>query len=111
MPTPREYTMNFNFKLVYTQIVYKIEISSHASLQDLFNEAYTKFQPHIDYNKYYLELVVAGKANGELASALGLHNLDKPLWYEFGEKWIYMSFYIRPINRVTNIFHLFERYL
>ena len=110
MSAPREFTMKYNFKLVYTSIVYTIEISSHATLQDLFDEACTKFAPHINYHNYYLDYVVAGQDKRELASAVGLHNLDQPLWYQFGDKWRQIAFYVRPINRNDDSFHRMDNY-
>lgn len=110
MSAPREFTMNYTFKLVYTSIVYTIEISSHATLHELFDEACTKFQPHINYYKYYIDYVVAGQDKGELASAVGIHNLHDPLWYEFGDRWREVAFYVRPINRDTDSFHRMDNY-
>ena len=110
MSTPREITMNYNFKLVYTSIVYTIEISSHATLQDLFDEASAKFEPHINYGYYYLDYVVAGLDKAELASAMGIHNLDHPLWYEFGDIWRQVAFYVRPMNRNDELFHRMDNY-
>lgn len=111
MSAPREFTMKYNFKLVYTCIVYTIEISSHATLQDLFDEACTKFAPHINYYDYYLDYVVAGQDKRELASAVGLDNLDQSLWYQFGDKWRHISFYVRPINRNDDSFHRLDNYI
>ena len=110
MSSPREFTMNFNFKLVYTGIVHNIEISSNFSLHDLFNKVSAKFQPHINYNKYYLDFVVAGQNKGELALAVAHHNLYEPLWYEFGNRWRQISFYVRPINRNDDLFHRMDNY-
>ena len=110
MSAPREFTMKYNFKLVYTSIVYTIEISSHATLQDLFDEACAKFSPHINYHNYYLDYVVAGQDKGELASAVSLHNLDDPLWYEFGDRWREVAFYVRPVNRNDELFHRMDNY-
>ena len=110
MSTPREFTMKYNFKLVYTSIVYTIEISSHATLHDLFDEACAKFEPHINYHNYYIDYVIAGQDKCELASAVGIHNLDDPLWYEFGDRWRQIAFYVRPVNRNDELFHRMDNY-
>lgn len=110
MSAPREFTMKYNFKLVYTSIVYTIEISSHATLHDLFDEACAKFESHINYNKYYIDYVVAGQDKCELASAVGIHNLHDPLWYEFGDRWRQVAFYVRPMNRNDDSFHRMDNY-
>ena len=108
--TPQEFTMNFNFKLVYTDIVYNVEISSHSNMNDLFGLASTKFEPHINYDKFYIDFVIAGQDKGELASSVSHLNLDDPLWYEFGKKWRQVSFYVRPVSRETDRFVLMDRY-
>jgi len=110
MTTESEVTINFNFKLVYTDIVYNIEISNHATLDDLFSKACEKFTPHINYEVYYIDYVVAGQKNCELASAVGTNNLDHTLWYEFGRRWREVSFYVRPVNRNTESFHRMDNY-
>lgn len=110
MPAPREFTMNYNFKLVYTDIVYTISISSHETLNNLFDKACTKFEHYINLDLYYIDYVVAGQPKKELASAVSHHNLENPLWYEFGERWRQVSFYIRPINRNDNSFHRMDNY-
>jgi len=110
MSAPREFTMNYTFKLVYTSIVYTIEISSHATLDELFDEACAKFAPHINYDKYYIDYVVAGQDKGELASVVGIHNIHEPLWYEFGDRWRKVSFYVRPMNRNDESFHRMDNY-
>ena len=110
MSAPREFTMNYTFKLVYTDIVYTLEISSHATLDDLFDEACEKFQPHINYNKYYIDFVKAGQNKDELASSVAHNSLYEPLWYEFGYKWRQVSFYVRPINRNDYLFHRMDNY-
>ena len=110
MSTPREFTMNYNFKLVYTDIVHTIEISSNATLHDLFDEACAKFTPHINYDNYYIDYIVAGQDKGELASAIGIHNLYEPLWYEFGDRWKQVSFYVRPMDRNDDLFHRMDNY-
>lgn len=111
MSTPREFTMNYNFKLVYTDIVYNVEISSHETLHDLFDKACIKFAPHIDYNMYYIDYVIAGQDKGELASSVGHLNLYDPIWYEFGSRWRQVSFYVRPVSRTTNTFVRMDRYI
>ena len=108
--TPQEFTMNFNFKLVYTDIVYNIEISSHSNMESLFGLASTKFDPHINYDKFYIDFVIAGQDKGELASSVSHLNLDEPLWYEFGQKWRQVSFYVRPVSRDTDRFVRMDRY-
>ena len=108
--TPQEFIMNFNFKLVYTDIVYNVEISSHSNMNDLFGLASTKFEPHINYDKFYIDFVIAGQDKGELASSVSHLNLDEPLWYEFGKKWRQVSFYVRPVSRETDRFVLMDRY-
>lgn len=110
MSAPREFTMKFNFKLVYTTIVYTIGISSNASLHNLFDEASVKFQPHINYHNYYIDYVIAGQDKGELALAVGHLNLHQPLWYKFGDRWRQISFYVRPINKNDEIFHRMDNY-
>jgi len=110
MTAPSEITMQYTFKLVYTSIVYTIEISSYATLHDLFNEASAKFEPHINYEVYYIDYVVAGQDKCELASAVGTNNLEHPLWYEFGRRWREVSFYVRPVNRNTESFHRMDNY-
>lgn len=103
MSAVSEFTMNFNFKLVYTTIVYNIKISSHASLEDLFCQARSKFAPHINYFKYYIDYVIAGQEKGELAPAVFATYLEYPLWHQF-RNWKQISFYVRPINRDINMF-------
>jgi len=110
MSAPREFTMKFNFKLVYTTIVYTIGISSNASLHDLFDEASVKFEPYINYHNYYIDYVIAGQDKDELAPAIWHLNLHQPLCYEFGDKWRQISFYVRPINRNDEIFHRMDNY-
>lgn len=109
MSAPREFTMNYTFKLVYTDILYTLEISSYATLDILFDKATAKFEPHINYNKYYIEFVVAGQDNDELASEFN-DDLYEPLWYEFGDKWRQVSFYVRPINKNDDLFHRMDNY-
>lgn len=110
MSTPREFTMKYNFKLVYTSIVYTIEISSHATLLSLFAQACAKFEPHINYRYYYLDYVVAGQDKCELASAVSIDNLHHPIWYEFGDRWRQVAFYVRPMNMNDNSFHRMDNY-
>lgn len=105
-----ELTINFNFKLVYTNIVYNIEISNHASLRDLFGMACEKFVSHINFSIYNIDYIVAGQDKGELAPAVGTNNLDNPLWYEFGGRWRQVSFYARPVNRNDQSFHRMDNY-
>lgn len=109
MPTPREFTMNFNFKIVYTSIVYNVEISSHASLNNLFDQACAKFENHIDYDRFYIDYVIAGQEKQELASGIGLLYLDDPLWTHF-KKWKEVSFYVRPVLRATDVFVRMDSY-
>lgn len=106
-----EFTMNFTFKLVYTGIVYNIEISSRENMSKLFDMAGAKFAEHIDYNKYYVDYVIAGQPKSELASAVGYHNMDDPLDYEFGDKYKQISFYVRPMERSSDNFVRMERYI
>jgi hypothetical protein len=96
--------MNFNFKLVYTDVVYNVEISSHETVHELFNVACEQFKKYIDYNKYYIEWVVCGQTKSELAPSVSEHNYDHPLYYEFGHNWKSVSFYVRPVNRMTDRF-------
>lgn len=106
----RPFTMNFNFKLVYTNFIHNIEIESTATLENLFDKASEKFNDLINYNKFYVDYVISGQEKSELAPAMGLHNLDQPLYYYFGNKWKEVSFYVRPIDRNTNLFRRFDRY-
>lgn len=106
-----EFTMNFTFKLVYTSIVYNIEISSRENMSKLFDMAGAKFAEYIDYNKYYIDYVIAGQPKSELASAVGYHNMDDPLDYEFGDKYKQISFYVRPMERSTDNFVRMDRYI
>jgi hypothetical protein len=106
-----EFTMNFTFKLVYTGIVYNIEISSRENMSKLFDMAGARFAEHIDYNKYYVDYVIAGQPKSELASAVGYHNMDDPLDYEFGDKYKQISFYVRPMERSTDNFVQMDRYI
>lgn len=103
-------TINFNFKLVYTDIVYNIEISNHATLRDLFDMASEKFVPHINFDIYNIDYIVAGQDKGELASAVDINNLENPLWCEFGGRWSEVSFYVRPIIKNTQLFHRMDNY-
>lgn len=112
MSAPREFTMNYTFKLVYTNIVYNVKISSHETLHDLFYEACHKFTPHINYNKYYIDYVVNGQDKCELAEAIDdINILDHTLWYEFGDRWKQISFYVRPMDRETDSFIRMDRYI
>ncbi len=106
-----EFTMNFTFKLVYTSIVHNIEISSRDNMSKLFDTAGAKFAQYIDYNKYYVDYVIAGQPKSELASAVGYHNLEDPLDYEFGDKYKQISFYVRPMERSTDNFVRMDRYI
>ena len=106
-----EFTMNFTFKLVYTSIVHNIEISSRDNMAKLFDMAGAKFAEYINYNKYYVDYVIAGQPKDELASAVGYHNLEDPLDYEFGDKYKQVSFYVRPMERSTDNFVRMERYI
>jgi len=111
MPTPQEFTMNYNFKLVYTDVLYNVQISSHSTLEQLFSMASVLFEQHIDYDKYYIDYVVCGQEKVEMASAISHHNLDHPLYYEFGgEKWKQVSFYVRPMSRITDRFVRMDTY-
>lgn len=103
--------MQFYFKLVYTDITYTIQISSNATILDLFHEASIKFQQYINYNKYYIDYVVTGQEKSELGTALIMDNLYQPLCYKFGDKWRQISFYVRPINKYTDRFIRMERYI
>jgi hypothetical protein len=105
-----EFTMNFTFKLVYTTIMYNIEISSRENMAKLFDMASSKFSEYINYNKYYIDFVIAGQPKGELASAVNERNLDDPLDYEFGDKYKQISFYVRPMERETDCFVRMESY-
>lgn len=107
MSVPIEFTMNFNFKLVYTGIIHNIEISSHATVKDLFDNAREVFVQYINYHRYYIDYVIAGK--GELASAFRKDNLHQPLWHEFN-RWKQVSFYVRPVSRETDTFIRMDRY-
>lgn len=111
MSTPRDYTMEFYFKLVYTNITYRIQISSNATIFDLFDEASIKFQQYINYDKYYIDYVVAGQDKSELGPAVIMNNLYQPLWYKFADKWKQISFYIRPMNKYTDRFICMETYI
>ena len=104
MSTPQVITMNYNFKLVYTDVLYNVQISSHSTLEQLFSMASVLFEQHIDYDKYYIDYVVCGQEKVEMASAISHHNLEHPLYYEFGEKWKQVSFYVRPVSRITDRF-------
>ena len=106
-----DFTMNFTFKLVYTSIVHNIEISSRDNMAKLFDIAGAKFAEYINYNKYYVDYVIAGQPKDELASAVGYHNLEDPLDYEFGDKYKQISFYVRPMERSTDNFVRMERYI
>jgi hypothetical protein len=109
MTAPREFIMDFNFKIVYTTIVYNIEISSHATVKELFNKACVAFEPYINYDKYFIDYVITGQNKGELALAFGEENLQEPLWRKFN-RWKQVSFYIRPIDRNINRFILMDSY-
>jgi hypothetical protein len=104
MSAPQEFIMNFNFKLVYTDIVYNVAISSHSNMNQLFELASRNFESHIDYDNFYIDFVITGQDKGELASSVSHYNLDDPLWYEFRDKWRQISFYVRPVDRGTNLF-------
>jgi hypothetical protein len=110
MPVP-EFVMNFNFKLVYTNIVYNIQISSHATLQELFHKANLTFALHIDPLRFENYFIVCGQEENELAPAVSHHNLDHPLYYEFGEKWKQVSFYVRPCDISTHEFTHLSAYI
>jgi hypothetical protein len=79
-------------------------------MSKLFDMAGAKFAEHIDYNKYYVDYVIAGQPKSELASAVGYHNMDDPLDYEFGDKYKQISFYVRPMERSTDNFVRMDRY-
>jgi len=110
MATPRDFIMNFNFKIVYTEIVYNIEISSNNTIKDLFEKASSKFKPHINYDSYKIDFVIAGQKNSEMAEAINESSLDNTLYYQFGEKWRQISFYIRPIDKITDSFIRMDAY-
>lgn len=111
MTTPIEFTMNFNFKLVYTDIVYNVEISSNKILDDLFVKACNKFVPYIDYNKYYIDYVIAGQDRCELSSEVVTADFYESLWDKFGNRWRYISFYVRPMDRETKTFIRTDSYI
>ena len=110
MATPRDFIMNFNFKIVYTEIVYNIEISSNNTIKDLFEKASSKFKPHINYDSYKIDFVIAGQKNSEMAEAINESSLDNTLYSQFGEKWRQISFYIRPIDKITDSFIRMDAY-
>jgi len=110
MATPRDFIMNFNFKIVYTEIVYNIEISSNNTIKDLFEKTSAKFKPHINYDSYKIDFVIAGQKNSEMAEAINESSLDNTLYYQFGEKWRQISFYIRPIDKITDSFIRMDAY-
>lgn len=98
------YAMKFTFKLVYTDIIYETEILSNATLEQLFNNVSNHFSNFICLDKYYIDFVVAGQPKCELATAIGAHSYDDTLNYEFGDNWKQVSFYVRPMNRLTSSF-------
>lgn len=110
MTTPTEFVMSFNFKLVYTCIIKKIEISSNATVHDLFDNACGVFADCINYDKYYIDYVVVGQDKGELAEAFGENNLYQQLWLQF-RRWKEVSFYVRPVSRETDTFIRMYRYI
>ena len=110
MSAPREFIIKCYFKLVYTDIVYIIDISCHSTLNDLFDRACVKFNPHINYHNYYIDYVIIGQEKGELAQAIDINNLEYPLWYQFRNLSKELAFYVRPINRYTNSFQCIENY-
>lgn len=110
MSAPREFIIKCYFKLVYTDIVYIIDISNHSTLNDLFDRACVKFKPHINYHNYYIDFVIIGQEKGELGQAIDINNLEYPLWYQFRNLSKELAFYVRPINRYTNSFQCIENY-
>ena len=106
-----DFEMNFNFKLVYTDIVYNIKTSCFTVIRDLFTEASIKFELYINYSKYHIDFVIAGQDGSELAPEVDNSYLFETLWDKFGDKWGEISFYVRPVNRDTNIFVRRDNYI
>jgi hypothetical protein len=102
--------MKFTFKLVYTDIVYTISVYSDQTLNNLFDLAGAKFENHIDFDKYYIDYVIAGQDKGELAIAVSHLSFNETLGHEFGDGWKSISFYVRPVERATDEFIRRDRY-
>ena len=95
--------VSFNFKLVYTDIVKKITIETHKTLQDLFDMANEAFAPYINYKKYTNIFVVCGQDKCELASGIGYYCLDFKIDYAFEcDDLSLISFYVRPTSLIDN---------
>ena len=105
-----EYIMKFTFKLVYTNITHNLEISSNESMNELFEKASLLFAPFINYNKYYIDFVIAGQKKGEMARSVGCHNLDEILDNEYGNNHKQLVFYVRPMDRNSDTFVRMDQY-
>lgn len=102
--------MRYNFKLVYTSIVYTVEINSEENLEKLFNLACDKFDEHINYDLFYIDYVIAGQEKCEMGPAVSSINLVHPLEEMFGDKYTDISFYVRPMRRTTSRFMRLDTY-
>jgi hypothetical protein len=80
-------------------------------VENLFHEACLAFQPHINYDIYYLDFVVAGQSKQELASAVILNSFECPnISNVFPDTYKEMMFYVRPMNRNVHSFNRMENY-
>ncbi len=105
-----EYTMKFNFKIVYTTIVQTIEISSNSTLGDLYDTITELFSTYINYSHYYINVVVAGQKEDEMGDAYLFEPINSSLHDAFGPTWKQTSFYIRPMSRYTYTFIKMDNY-
>lgn len=99
------YIMEFTFKLVFTDIWYKMRFQSNVTMKQLHETVVSQFSNYIDSTRFDIILVVAGQPGDELASGINIYTCeDHPLFYEFGDKWKQISFYVRPVDIQTGLF-------
>lgn len=103
--------MIFNFKLVYTSIVYTIQIDSIENLQTLFYLARNKFKDHINYDLFNIDFVISGQERREMAAAVNNDALGEMLEDLFGDNYKHISFYVRPIPKNREVFMRLDTYL
>ena len=105
--------INDNFaRIIGTGPAYEFEFAYDENTRQIkYYSGWNSTTEYIDYNKYYVDYVIAGQPKSELAPAVGYHNLDDPLDYELGDNYKQVSFYARPMERSTDNFVQMDRYI
>lgn len=89
--------MKFNYKVVYRNHVHSIEIESCKTISNLITELKIKSREYIN-NYYDIEVVEAGN---EMSPKL--EPSEMTLEEKYGNRYNFISFYIRPVVRGTFI--------